>query len=341
MNLVNNKIGLDVTYYNRQSTDQIIEVTVPASTGFESKITNIGRVDNYGWEIGLDLTPVELSNGFKWNIYSAFTRNRNEVVDIGDAEQLLVGGFASGGLSIVHRPGLPFGQLLGTSPQRDPETGEDLVNQQLGKRFTSNDLGIIGDPNPDFTLGVTNSFSWKGVSLSVLIDYTQGGDIWSLTADQVLSRGVLDHPLNTDRAPKIGRGIYGDGSGVARLDENGNRIQNGTVITANDWVFVDGWAAGGADGASVYDATTIRIREVSLSYNFPTALLDKTPFGSARISFSGRNLWYDAVNFPDALGFDPEVTALGGQASGASFKGFDFMGVPSTKRYGVNLSVTF
>ncbi|MEM8896297.1 MAG: outer membrane beta-barrel protein, partial [Bacteroidota bacterium] len=339
--LLNNKIGFDVTYYNRQSTDQIIEVDVPTSTGFESRITNIGRVDNFGWEIGLDLTPVELSNGFKWNIYTAYTRNRNEVVDIGDAQQILVGGFASGGQSIVHRPGLPFGQILGVEPQRDPETGEFLVNPLDGKPFDNNELQIVGDPNPNYTVGVTNSFSWKGISLSVLIDYQDGGDIYSLTADQTLSRGILNHPLNTDRVPKVGEGFLGDGAGGVLLDESGNKIRNNVLTTANDWVFATGWAAGGSDWASVYDATTIRLREVSLSYNFPEVLLDKTPFGSARVSFSGRNLWYDAVNFPDALDFDPEVSGLGAGDTSGAFRGFDFMGIPSTRRYGVNLSVTF
>ncbi|MEQ9299710.1 MAG: SusC/RagA family TonB-linked outer membrane protein [Cyclobacteriaceae bacterium] len=339
--LLNNKIGLDLTYYNRQSTDQIIEVDVPNSTGFASKITNIGRVDNFGWEIGLDLTPIELSNGFKWNIYTAYTRNRNEVVDIGDAEQILAGGFASGGQSIVHRPGLPFGQILGTEPQRDPETGAILVNPLDGKPFDNNELQIIGDPNPNYTVGVTNSFSWKGISVSVLIDYQDGGDIYSVTADQTLSRGILNHPLNTDRAPKVGIGFLGDGAGGVLLDESGNKIPNNVLTTANDWVFATGWAAGGSDWASVYDATTIRIREVSLAYNFPAVLLEKTPFGSARVSFSGRNLWYDAVNFPDALDFDPEVSGLGAGDTSGAFRGFDFMGIPSTRRYGVNLSVTF
>ncbi len=338
--LLNNKIGLDVTYYNRQSTDQIIEVTVPSSTGFREGITNVGRVDNYGWEIGLDLTPVELSNGFKWNIYSAFTRNRNEVIDIGDADQIIVGGFASGGLSVVQRPGLPFGQLLGSDFQRDKE-GNILVNPVSGKPFEDNELQIIGDPNPDFTLGITNSFSWKGISLSVLLDWTQGGDLWSLTADQTFSRGILDHPLNTDRVPRVGLGFFGDGAGNPLLDESGNKIPNKALTTANDWVFFDGWAAGGVDWHSVYDATVIRIREVSLSYNFPTALLDKTPFGRATVSFSGRNLWYNAPHFPDALNFDPEISGLGGGDTGGAYRGFDFMGVPTTKRYGVNLSVTF
>ncbi len=339
VSLFNNLVGLDVTYYNRITTDQIIEVDVPASIGYRRSITNVGQVDNRGWEIGLDLTPVDLANGFKWNIYTAFTRNRNEVVDIGDAEQILVGGFSTQG--IVHRPGLPYGQILGTDWQRDVETGLPLVNPANGEIFIDNTVQVIGDPNPDYTLGITNSLSYKGLSFSVLVDYTHGGDMYSLTADQTLSRGILDDPLNTDRVPRLGDGFLGDGAGNALLDENGQKIRNSVLVDPNTWVFFSGWAAGGADWVSVYDRTTIRIREVSLAYNLPETLLDKTPFGSARVSLSGRNLWYKAPYFPDAINFDPETSGLGAGDTSGAFQGFDYMGIPSTRRYGVNLSVTF
>ncbi len=341
LQLLDNRIGLDVTYYNRQSTDLIVEVDVPTSTGFSQSIQNIGRVDNYGWEIGLDLTPIRLDNGLTWNIYSAFTHNRNEVIDIGDLEQILVGGFQS--LGIVHAPGQPFGQLLGTNVARDVD-GEILVNPVSGKPFQEADVQVIGDPNPDFLLGVTNTVSWKGIRLSVLIDYQHGGDMYSYTADQMQSRGVLGS--QTDRVPRMGPGVLGqpDASSPTgfspMLDESGNKIANNVTIPANDWYFFDGWAAGGADWVSVYDRTTIRIREVVLGYTLPTALLEKTPFGSARIAFSGRNLWYKAPNFPEALDFDPEVSGLGAAANN-SYPGFDFMGVPTTRRFGVNLNVTF
>ncbi len=338
--LLNNKVGLDVTYYNRKTTDQIVQVDVSSTQGYRQQVTNLGQVDNRGIEIGLDLTPVELANGFKWNIFSAFTRNISEVVDIGDAEQIFVNGFSGSGGAIVHQVGQPYGQIFGTTWQRDEE-GNPLANPANGKPFTNNELQVIGDPNPEWTLGVTNSFTWKGLSLSILMDYVHGGDMYSVTADQIISRGVLDDPVNTDRVPKLGPGVLGDGAGNALLDENGNKIRNNVINTSNDWVFVSGWAAGGDDNTLIYDRTTIRLREIVLSYNVPQLLLDKTPFGSARISFSGRNLWYDAVNFPDALDFDPEVSGLGGGNIQGAAQGLDFMGIPTTKRYGVNLSVTF
>jgi outer membrane receptor protein involved in Fe transport len=340
---LNNRIGLDVTYYNRQSTDQIAQIDVAPSTGYLSRVTNIGRVDNFGWEIGLDLTPVQTASGLTWNVYAAFTRNRNEVIDLGDLEQVFVGGFSN--QAIVHIPGQPFGQIYGSNVLRwsaenglrDPN-GQVLVNPTSGKPLEDPELQVIGDPNPDFLLGVTSTLGWRGFEFMFLIDYQHGGDMYSLSADQMLSRGVLGS--TTDRVPRLGPGLLGTTQGPI-LDENGNTIPNNVMITANDFYFFDGWAAGGADWVSVYDRTTIRLREVALSYRFPTSLLEKTPFGSARISFSGRNLWYNAPNFPKELDFDPEVSGLGaGDISGAA-QGFDFMGIPATRRYGVNLNLTF
>jgi len=340
---LDNRIGLDVTYYNRQSTDQIAQIDVASSTGYLQKVTNIGQVDNFGWEIGLDLTPLRTAGGLTWNVYAAFTRNRNEVVDLGDLEQVVLGGFSN--LGIVHRPGQPFGQILGTdvlrwsaeNGLRDPN-GQVLVNPTSGKPFEDPELQVIGDPNPDFLLGVTSTLGWKGFEFMFLIDYQHGGDMYSYSADQMQSRGILGN--QTDRVPRLGPGILGNTNGPI-LDEDGNTIRNNVMIPANDFYFFDGWAAGGADWVSVYDRTTIRLREVSLSYRLSQSFLDKTPFGSARITLSGRNLWYNAPNFPKELDFDPEVSGLGaGDVSGAA-QGFDFMGIPTTRRYGVNLSLTF
>lgn len=338
------RVGFDFTYYDRRSTDQIVAIDVPASTGFGTRVTNLGEVQNRGIEIGLDLTPVALPNGFTWNIFTAFTRNRNEVLDLGDLEQVVVDGFSD--LAIVHRPGLPAGQILGIDWLRyNEETGEvgnegiPIVNPISGKPLENPDLQVIGDPNPDFILGVNNSVSFKGITLNVLIDYQQGGDMYSLAADQMRSRGVLNEGFLTDRTPILPEpGILGNQSGPI-LDENGEVQQTDVVIPRNDFVFFDGWAAGGADWVSVYDRTTIRLREVTLGYSLPTELLDNLPFGSANITLSGRNLWFNAPNFPDALNMDPEVSALGVQ--NGPTQGLEFMGVPTTRRYGVNISLTF
>jgi hypothetical protein len=216
-----------------------------------------------------------------------------------------------------------------------------------------NDLEFIGDPNPDFQLGVTNSFSFKGITLNFLIDYKHGGDMFSSTYNQLYGRGLTQGTIpdgpNGRRITLVIPGVVGDPlTQEAVLDENGNTIRNGTQLTVNDWFFINTFASAGSDEFSVFDASTIRLREISLGYELPKSLLSRTPFGSASITFTGRNLWYKALNFPDDLNFDPETNSLGaGNVQGLSpfqtgnAQGIDFGVIPTTKRYGVNLKFTF
>lgn len=352
LRLLKNKVGIDFTYYSRNTTDQIVAIAVPVTSGFSSAVSNIGRVSNKGIEIGLDLTPVSLSNGLTWNIFASFTRNRNVVEELTDGlDEVFVGGYGDD-VRIVHQVGQPYGQIRGDVAARS-EDGQLLIDPATGKLITSAEEQIIGDPNPDFLLGLTNSFSWKGVTLSALLDYRHGGDMWSGSYNQIYGRGITpgtipDGPRGREVTLVI-PGVIGDPrTQQARLDENGNTIPNTTMLTVNDWFFIHTFGSSGPAEFSIFDQTTIRLREINLSYDLPKSLLGRTPFGSANVSLSGRNLWYNAVNFPSDLNFDPETSSLGsGNVEGISgaqtgnAQGVDFGVVPTTKRYGVNLRLTF
>ena len=187
-------------------------------------------------------------------------------------------------------------------------------------------------------MGIVNTFSYKGLSVQALIDWRQGGDLFFTTAGDLMLRGQLK--LTEDReALRVLPGVYGDSGTFEPLtDENGNFIKNTTAITSFDYHFSDGYGSYGADETNVYDVTTIRLREVSLAYEFPKKLLEKTPFGSARLSVSGRNLWFNSPNIIEGLNMDPEVL---GETAGSNVQGFEYSSYPTTRRYGVNLSVTF
>ncbi len=334
---LNNRIALDVAYYDRSSTSLITAASVAPSSGFLSRIVNIGEITNRGIEAKLDLVPVQLDNGFTWNLTTLFTRNRNEIVSLTDGlEQIIPPGGGFTNLAIVHRPGLPFGQILGSDILRDEETGLPLINPESGLMIDDPTLRIIGDPNPNFQMTFTNRFSWKGLSLSFQIDYTDGGDLFSFSTAQSIGRGVA--AFTEDREwSRVITGFLGDPeTGQPLLDESGNKIPNNIAVTANEFFFIDGVGSAGADVHNVYDATVIRLRSITLAYSFPNSILSKTPFGSASISFSGRNLWYNAPNFPEGMNIDPEISSLLGGTTG-----LDFSTVPTTKRYGVNLRVTF
>jgi TonB-linked SusC/RagA family outer membrane protein len=333
---LNNRVGLDVTYFNRKSTDQILAAAVARTTGFSEQIVNFGELENKGWEIGLDITPVQLSNGFTWNTYVAFTRIRSLVIDAGPAGEVIIGG-PGASLATIHRNGFPYGQIFGTVNAR-ADDGQLLINKQTGLPFGTGQSEIIGDPNPDFLLGINNTFSWKGITLRALFDWKQGGDFYSFTGASLLLRGQLAQSVDREGL-RVVPGVYGSNQTFLPItDAGGNLVKNTVAITAFDSHFSDGWGAYGQDEVNVYDGTTVRLREISLGYSLPKSMLSKTPFGNVNISLSGRNLWWKAPNVLTDLNIDPEVLA---GSAGSNVQGFEYGSAPTTKRYGVNLNLTF
>jgi TonB-linked SusC/RagA family outer membrane protein len=329
------RLTADVAYYNRRTTDQIINVTTPPSTGFNTIVSNLGEVENKGIEVALTAIPLKLPVGFTWRMTHTFTRNRSLVKDLGDLDEVFLGGFT--GLGIVHREGLPFGQILGTDYLRDPESGLPLINGESGTLINNPEDQIIGDPNPDFQWTMNNTFTFKGVSLSFLFDWKRGGDQFCFNCGQMRARGVTTETLYERESARIIPGYIADPDDVTKplLDENGQKIPNTFQISANDLYFIDGIASSGAFIHDTYDISTIRLREVTLGYTLPQKLLERTPFGSASVSISGRNLWFEAYNTPTSLNYDPEVASVNGVS------GVDFGAAPTTRRFGVNLRLTF
>jgi TonB-linked SusC/RagA family outer membrane protein len=337
--LFDNRIGINATYYNRETRDQIAPVTLPVTTGFTSLLTNFGIVRNEGIELALDLTPVRLPNGFTWNIYGTFTHNKNKVIELeeGVEEITLTGGrFFAGEVSAVLRPGQEYGLLKGTINVRDQD-GNLLIDPSNGQMIRALETEIIGNPNPDFIVGVTNTFSWKGLRLTAVFDWKQGGDFWSNTILSMLGRGVTK--ANEDREiNKIIPGVYGDPNTFEPIrDEAGNKIPNQTMIEENSLWFGETFAINAANEWSVFDGTYFRLREVTLGYELPNNLLENTPFGRASIALTGRNLWYKAPNVPEHTNFDPEVN----QFSNSNVQGIEWSATPTTRRFSVNLSLTF
>jgi TonB-linked SusC/RagA family outer membrane protein len=330
----NNRIGIDFTYYSKRSTSQIFEVTAAPSSGYTTQILNLGEATNKGVEIGLNLSPVRSNNGFNWDINANFTRNRNMIKDLGGYEKFSYGG--TNGTSSVHIVGQPYGLIQGTAYARDEE-GNILIDPSTGKPLISGALKAIGNPNPDFMVGLTNTFRFRSLSLNILFDWKQGGQMYSNTVGQMLSRGVTRDTENRE-FQTVSSGVLGDAKTLTALrGADGKKIKNNVAMSYEDLFFNSGIGPGGLNEGSVFDATVFRLREISLAYDLPKSLLGKTPFGAATISLSGRNLWYDAPNFPKYTNFDPEVSSLGVGNS----QGYDNLAVPTTKRFGINLRCSF
>ncbi len=329
------RIAIDFSWYKKTTTDLIFPVSVPSSSGFSAFNTNIGEMQNTGIEIGLTLVPLQTEN-FKWTSFTTFTKNENEVTELVaglDRVQLATNQIA------YAQVGEPFGVFYGTRFARD-DNGNYLINEAGGGIIQDLQNGIVGDPNPDFKVGFINSFSYKGFTLSSQFDWREGGDIRSISITSMLGRGVTRDTENRERTFVI-PGYLGDGAGNPILDVSGNQIPNTTQIDMNELYFSP---AGGntfginsVDEANIFDGTVYRLRELSLTYDVPSKVLEKTPFGKVSFSVVGNNLWYFAPNVPQYTNFDPEVTSFG---SGA-VQGIENTTAPTSKRYGFKLNLTF
>ncbi|HEX7845459.1 MAG TPA: SusC/RagA family TonB-linked outer membrane protein [Chitinophagaceae bacterium] len=336
LNFFKRRINLDFTWYKKTSTDLIFPVTIPSSTGYTVFNTNIGEISNKGVEIGLSVKPLMTKN-FTWEVRGAFTKNKNIVVELVDGlERANLGGGFTGGVSAWLEPGKPFGYLRGQVADRGPN-GELLIDPQTGWIIEALEQGDIGNPNPDYKLGITNTVSYKGVTLSVLFDMTKGGRFYSNAIYSLLGRGVTRDTEDREALWVI-PGIYGDPNSHLPLMVGGKTVPNQTRISTNDLFFGGSFAINSADEFNTYDATVYRLREVTLGYTLPKSIVSKLKIVSdVQISLSGRNLWFLAPNTPKHLNYDPEVNAYGN----SKLQGIELDAAPTAKRYGVNLNITF
>jgi len=302
----------------------IIDLDLDPATGFTQTTVNAAQITNKGVELGLNLVPIK--GDLVWDINLNFTANEGTVDAIADGvDQVLIsngnqGTVLGGGLGNYAIPGQPYGVIQGTPYVRDA-SGQLTVNN-VGGYIEGPEIGVIGDPNPDYTANWINNVSYKGLSFGFQWSYVKGGDIYSQTIAALLARG---NTVDTDFdrfVPIILPGVKQDGTP--------NDIQTYAGDTFFDAYF-------GANEGAIFDGTNIRLREVSLSYVLPSNLLENTPFGRIGITFSGENLWYNTPNTPEGVNFDPEVLSLGvGNA-----RGFDLRTGPTAKKYGVTLNATF
>jgi len=337
-------IGLDLTLYKRISTNLIAPIAIPNATGFSQNYTNLGQISNKGIEIGFSLNPLNLSNGFKWETYTTFTKNISNIDKLldgvtGDENEIILQNTYAGSVQAVFRQGQPYGMIKGTTAARD-ENGNFLINKNTGLLIEDPNPKLLGNPAPDFILGFTNSFSFKGFTLSAVLGYQHGGKIYSSTTSLQLGRGVTEDTKDRDH-PVVVPGVYGDPNTYKPiLGADGKTIPNTTQVMVNDVYFQSSsgsFATNAPDEFSVWDATTIRLREISLSYNLPKNFLTKSPFSAVNISLIGRNLFYKAVNFPPNSNFDPEISTYGTRNA----SGFEFSSAPSTRRFGLSAKFTF
>ena len=331
-----NKVGVDISMFTKDSEDLIIDLDLDASTGYTSSTVNSASINNKGIEAIVNFIPVQ-SRDFTWEIAGQFSLLRSEVLTISDGvDQIYIGGKVGQGNIAI--PGLPFGVMEGDIIKRDYGGLDGTDHTQVHWDDRENSLpyvdangnyqqlgfGIIGDPNPDFVYGVTNTLTYKWVTARVQFDASVGGDVFSTTSSTLLGRGILEETGFDRFIPVVTKGLSNDDT------------PNTTQTTANNHY----WTNTGVyyDENSTYDASVMRLREVSLSFVAPKTFLNGTPFGSASLTLSAQNIWHMAWNFPGGANFDPEVMSFG---AGNNSRGWDAMTGPTAKKWGATLSLTF
>jgi TonB-linked SusC/RagA family outer membrane protein len=317
--LFNNKIGVDFTWYRRETTNLITNTPIDPATGYTSTAINIGKIRNTGVELAVNATPIR-KDDFSWETVLNFSRNVPITVELGgQLQEVVVAGFTNLGNFAV--PGRPFNMIKGTAFRRDAN-GNRIVDGG-GLYLADPVLRELGDPNPAFNTSWINTLNYKGFSFNLMLEYRHGGALYSSTAGALLGRG-LTKDTDFDRSQTfILPGVKQDGT------------PNDIQITAADYHFNSIYFFG--DEGRIFDGSTIRIREASLSYNLPKNLVAKTPFKGVSVSLQGNNLWYRAINIPKYLRLDTDNLGLG-VGNGL---GFEFLTGPASRRFGGTLRLNF
>mgnify|MGYP002187144179 FL=1 len=356
-----NRLCLDFTYYKTDSRNQILKLATTAASGYTSQVRNAGHIRNRGYEIQLGAVPIQTSKGFRWNLDLNYGANSSKVVKLDDEGLITSYRLYSSGIQILASVGEAYGTLFGTSYVRDANGNVVVDANGLPKISTTNKT--LGKFTPDWTGGISNTFSYRSLSLSFLIDASVGGSIFSNTNKTGKYTGVLANTLSGRDAEHGGLWYYTAAMGNnVRLPESPSysvssdglyyaQVNGQSTRVYQDGIMVEGVTESGSKNeevvsaekyyhriysiaeANVYDASYVKLREVALSYRLPRLWTQKLHLQEASVTLTGRNLWTIYKSVPN---IDPESALTTGNSQGV-----EAYSLPTTRSFGVNLSVKF
>ncbi len=350
-----NRVSVDVAYFNNQNSDLLLSVPIAPSTGFNSKYTNAGTMKTTGVDLLVNATIIKGSS-FNWNLSLNFSNPKSVVKQLAaGVESIFLGGFTDPQIRAV--AGQPYRSIYGVMLLRDPATHQLIINDEAsyddpnvwgpgvyGYPMASTQVGNMGSVQPKWTMGITNTFTYKGFGLTALIDIRHGGKMWNgthgamdyfgtsaTTLDREVSyvhKGLLGHlnasgeivHYDTDGTTEIA-GPGGQNS-ISRPDDENYRYWNGI-----------GSGFTGPSEPYIESSQFVRLREITLSYTFSPKVLKSTPIKNLDIYFTGRNLW---IKTPYS-GIDPETSLLGA----SNGQGIDYFNMPGTKAATFGLRISF
>ncbi|MBX2817606.1 MAG: SusC/RagA family TonB-linked outer membrane protein [Saprospiraceae bacterium] len=355
LRFIDGRIGVDLSYYNTNTINQILQIPISQASGFGSVFINAGKINSQGIEALVRLNPIRKTN-FRWDVDLNFTRARSQVKEL--AEGLETYQIASNYLQVLAKVGGRMGDVYGTGfVMIDPATNQQLeisdieeikddyavlYNADNGQPVRDPNLRKLGNYNPDFSLGMYNSIRYKNLSLGFLLDWRQGGVVKSRTLLIGGTSGMMEETAQLDRETTTFIGGQTRIEGVKELDRPGVKavvtgdqttyVTNDVPMSARDFF----WSHfnRGNEQVGMYDASFLKLREVKIGYKLPSNIAQKVRAQSLSISLVGRNLllWTENPHF------DPEVFSFNGNNQ---VPGVEDMATPSTRSFGINLNAQF
>jgi outer membrane receptor protein involved in Fe transport len=345
------RVRLDVSAYNTNSFNQILKVDVSPTTGYSQKLINGGSINNKGLEVQLGVSPIK-TQSFTWDINVNYSRNKSKVIslyDAGNLQSYILG--TDGTIQTIAAPGLPYGALFGTSYVLDA-SGQKVIGDDGTPAFNSTNK-YLGKYTPDWLGSINNSFSYKGINLSFLVDARIGGSVYSGTnatgtytgvlASTLPGRGTANgglsyyYPGNDNKNAAVpitagtnapgGATVYDDGIIAKGVKTDGTA--NNTIVPASSYYK----SLYNIDEAFVYSASYVKLREVKIGYTFPSQWVKGIGLQSATVSLVGRNLWIIHKNVPN---IDPETAFNTGNG-----QGLEDLTLPTVRNIGFNINLKF
>ncbi|RZK83162.1 MAG: SusC/RagA family TonB-linked outer membrane protein [Pedobacter sp.] len=349
-----NRIGIDISYYNSKSKDQLNILPAPVSSGFKTTILNAGVISNKGVEIALNATPIASKN-FNWDLTVSFARNINKVESLAEGTPFLVLSDARWmGVSVVAMPGANYGAILGYDYQKDPN-GNIILNPNDLQPLISQDRQVLGKGIFDWTGGLSSTMSYKNFSLGAVMDVKVGADLLSLTNWAAAAAGSLETTLEgraewikseEDRQAAgmtpaqwsdagMVRGLVPKGVIQTGINANGEPIYTENTRAVDPSVYWGGLADMGNSVARpfLYDGSYIKMRQLTLTYRIPAITTAKLGVKDVQVSLVARNPFIIAKHVPNV---DPDSNYSNGNG-----QGLEYGSLPGRRSYGFNLNFRF
>lgn len=336
LRFLDGRIGVDAAWYRSNATNQLLELPMDPFSGFAFEKVNAGDIQNQGFELSINSANIESPQGFNWTTIVNFSSNRTKIKELTDAVSLYnIKSFED--IQVVARTGGRYGDMYGKKLLRvedkdSPHYGKAIVDAS-GLPLATTDNQYLGNQSPDWMLGVNNMFSYKNVSLSFLVDARVGGKMFSGTTALLHGNGNAKGTVfNGDRKDfVVPNTVVADGSG-------GYKENNVAVTMQNYWGRLTGQSTGsgnfGLAEMFTYDATNVRLRNITVGYSFDKKLLAKTPFQRVNISAICNNVWMIYSKLP---GIDPESVT----STNTNAVGIENSAAPTSRTFVFNLTIGF